>query len=557
MRIRIFLTGIVLFFSHPFISEAQQISEILGRPTSSSVTINTLSGANLEIFREYGTVPGMYNLKTDTLSVLKDVPVETEIKGLSINTRYFYRTRTRTPGSLSFTSGPEHSFQTPRPAGTVFSFALEADPHLDSNSIPEAYSLTLQNILSKNPDFLLDLGDTFMSEKQSPKTQEIVTQRHLLLRSFFDKVCHSIPLFLIQGNHEGEQGWMLTGSENSFPVMVTKTRKLYFPNPFPNSYYSGSTKEEPFVGLRENYYAFEWGDALFVVLDPYWYTPQKADWGWTLGVEQYNWFKKTLTESRAKFKFVFCHTLVGGNTSDARGGAEFAHLFEMGGSNTDGSWGFDTNRPGWKKPIHTLMVENHVTAFFHGHDHFFGKQEKDGVVYQEVPQPSNRSLTNISATEYGYVKGDFLPGRGYLLVIVSPDEVKIDYIKTYLPSEENATQKNGEVAYSYTVKSQTTGMNEDIQLQPVPCLEQNRPNPFPLTTSIHYRVDQTLPVRLRVFDTFGREVADLVSKVQEPGFYTQTFDPVKYSLPNGIYYAHLTSGNISKSIRMVYINNTK
>ena len=34
-------------------------------------------------------------------------------------------------------------------------------------------------------------------------------------------------------------------------------------------------------------------------------------WNWTLGQQQYNWFKQTLQESTAKFKFVFSHQLVG------------------------------------------------------------------------------------------------------------------------------------------------------------------------------------------------------------------------------------------------------
>jgi hypothetical protein len=107
-------------------------------------------------------------------------------------------------------------------------------------------------------------------------------------------VCHSVPLYLILGNHEGEVGWGLDGTANNLAVMASNTRKLYYPNPLPNNFYSGNTEEEPFVGLRENYYAFEWGDALFVVLDPFWYTLKKPDWGWTLGPEQYNWFSKTL-----------------------------------------------------------------------------------------------------------------------------------------------------------------------------------------------------------------------------------------------------------------------
>jgi hypothetical protein len=36
-------------------------------------------------------------------------------------------------------------------------------------------------------------------------------------------------------------------------------------------------------------------------------------------------------------------------------------------------------------PIHQLLLENHVTTVFHGHDHLFAKQELDGIIYQEVP----------------------------------------------------------------------------------------------------------------------------------------------------------------------------
>jgi hypothetical protein len=97
------------------------------------------------------------------------------------------------------------------------------------------------------------------------------------------------------------------------------------------------------------------------------------------------------------------------------------------------------------------MKENNVTVFFHGHDHFYGKQEKDGIIYQEVPQPSNRSITNISASDYGYVDGVLLPGRGYLLVTVSGQNVNVEYIGTFLPGEENASRKNLTVIDSYII----------------------------------------------------------------------------------------------------------
>jgi len=427
-------------------------SEILGRVTNNSVTMSILFDQQTELYCEYGTSTGSYNLHTTTVQATKDTPLEFDFTNLEANKQYFYRTRYRLSGATTaFQTGTEHTFQTQRPVGSSFTFAIEADPHMDTNSDSSAYALTLQNINAVKPDFLIDLGDIFMSEKLTLKTQAEITKRHVMYRPFFNMVCPSVPLFLALGNHEGELGWDPDVSVTGLRAMASNTRKLYFPNPIPNAFYSGNTKSEPNVGLRENYYAWQWGNALFIVLDPYWYTLSKPGWGWSLGADQYNWFKNTLTTSTAKYKFVFCHQIVGGNGNDARGGTEFVDLFEMGGYNLDGTWGFTTNRPGWSKPLHQLMVENKVNAFFHGHDHFYGKQEKDGIIYQEVPQPSNKNITNISATDYGYVNGLLLPGRGYLQVTVTESGVKVDYIKTYLPAEETAAHKNGEVANSYTL----------------------------------------------------------------------------------------------------------
>jgi hypothetical protein len=434
-------------------TDTLEYSVILGRTTGSSITLNTLFIESADVYFEYGSLSGDYKATTSKSEAKKDIPAEFLIENLTSNTKYYYRVRYRLSGSNSaWLASPEYSFQTKRSQGTTFTFAIEADPHLDYNSDTAAYSLTLKNIAAENPDFLIDLGDTFMSEKlPSPILQADITGRHLLLRSFFEKICHSVPLYLVLGNHEGELGWRNDGSASSMPVMVANTRKLYYPNPVPDQFYSGNTRSEPNVGLRQNYYSWECGNALFIVLDPFWYSVSKPGWGYTLGREQYDWFKGVVSKSQARFKFVFCHNLVGGNGNDARGGTEFVNLFEMGGNNTDGTWGFDTNRSGWGKPIHTLMKESNVTAFFHGHDHFYGKQVKDGIIYQEVPQPSNRNITNTSASEYGYVNGEFLPGRGFLLVTVSAQEVKVEYIGTYLPGEENAVRKNATAISTYII----------------------------------------------------------------------------------------------------------
>jgi hypothetical protein len=57
-------------------------------------------------------------------------------------------------------------------------------------------------------------------------------------------------------------------------VWANALRKKYFPNPRPDGFYTGNATPDKTAGLLENYYAWEWSDALFVVLDPFWFTPR-------------------------------------------------------------------------------------------------------------------------------------------------------------------------------------------------------------------------------------------------------------------------------------------
>jgi hypothetical protein len=431
-------------------------TELLGRPADMSIAVNLMADEDLDAYFEFGLQPGSYSGRTATARFTGGNPIEAALSLLFPNTRYYYRLRYKRPGESDFLAGEERSFYTDRATGDAFIFDVEADPHLDGNSSPDLYRRTLQNILADSPDFLIDLGDTFFSEKEPVITWETVVARHLLLRTYFDPTAHSVPLFCAIGNHEGEWGSRLNGTENNLAVWATRARKLYYPNPVPDQFYTGNSSVEPFVGIRQDYYAWEWGQALFVVLDPYWYTtvkPTTDNWTMTLGDQQYMWLKNVLAASGAKFKFVFCHQLVGGNGKDGRGGTEYAPFFEWGGKNSDGSWGFSDRRPGWDKPIHQLMAETGVTIFFHGHDHFFAKQNLDGIVYQLVPQPSHPGEADPRASDYGYIDGIVLGGSGHLRVSVLAKDVIVEFVRARLPEDETTGHPNGEVAFSYSIKS--------------------------------------------------------------------------------------------------------
>jgi len=443
---------------------------VLGRPSDKSVTMSILSDSNIEAYIVYGISSGDYADKTDIVSIQANTPLEVLIGNLQTDSRYYYRIKWRQSGTTPFITGEEHSFHTKRQIGKAFTFTVQADPHYgESNFNAGIYRIALQNALKDTPDFHIDLGDTFMTEKYARNSYEQVLGVALAHRPYFGMIAHSAPLFLVNGNHEGELGWELKDNENNIAFWSVKARHLCYPNPVPGNFYSGSSTPEKNIGIRDGYYAWEWGDALFVVLDPFWYTNPKPgkntdNWGWTLGKSQYQWFKQTLEQSRAKFKFVFIHHLTSGTGTEARGGIEVAKYYEWGGLNSDNTQGFETRRPGWGVPIHQLMIENNVSIVFHGHDHVFVKQELDGIIYQECPQPSNREYEKgaILAKEGGYTHGDVVNGSGHIRITVSDSTVKADYIQAVLPEDENKDRVNGKLAYTYSIAYKNSGFQKNV-----------------------------------------------------------------------------------------------
>lgn len=191
-----------------------------------------------------------------------------------------------------------------------------------------------------------------------------------------------------------------------------------------------------------------------MVLDPFWFTRERGgadNWGMTLGETQYRWLAKTLEASKAPFKFVFLHHLVGGMGRDVRGGVSIAPYMEWGGRNADGTPGFAQHRPGWAAPIHELLVRNGVSIVFHGHDHLFAREELDGIVYQEVPQPSHPNGGTRSAEEYGYT-GEVRGSSGHLRITVQDKLASVEYIRSAVPGVTAEGLVNGNVELGYVVR---------------------------------------------------------------------------------------------------------
>lgn len=524
-------------------TQAQVPNIILGRPTDTSITVSVLSDNLSNYYIEYGTNSGVYPNSTAVVNNMAGIPDEIDLHNLLDNTKYYYRLKYKNTAATTYNNTAEYSFHTQRIKGSEFTFTVEADEHLyDKKGVPGIYRICLENQAKDNPDFMLSLGDIF-GDDHNPTTitsAELDTL-HKYYRPFLGELCHSVPFYVCLGNHEGENDYYYgLNSGSNLCVWGTQARLKYFPNPYPNSFYTGNTDIEPYgIGSPENYFAWTWGDALFVVLDVYRNQndtsakPQK--WDWSLGLPQYTWLKNTLESSNAKFKFVFAHHVRG----QGRGGITNAKLYEWGGyDGANGTnYGFPTQRPGWAKPIHQLFKDNGVNIFFQGHDHVFAHEVLDSVTYQAVPMPSDSTYEiGMLANADAYVS-DTLDGTGHIKVTVNASCVKVDYIRAYLPADTvGGLHQNREVAFSYTIGTCAPASAENNS-------QVNNIHIYPNPTSDKIIVDLPLELNGALVS-----ISDITGKVL---LQTQETHLQVNQLSPGVYLANITKGNIKFTQKII------
>ena len=303
------------------------------------MTLSVLAHEDMEGFVRYGPESAGQTTRTAVSRLNQGSPELFVLGGLLGNTRYAYQFCWRPAGGEQFSNSPVSSFHTARPPGSSFVFTLTADAHLDEHTSPQVYAQTLANIGADKPDFHLDLGNLLMTDKHATRAE--AAPQYVAERYWLGQIGGSAPVLLALGTHDGECAREDDGSPDCLAVWSNLIRTRYFPNPVPDGFYSGNGIARVHRGLPQNYYAWEWGDALFVVLDPFGYSSRQRGgegWGWSLGEVQYRWLAQTLETSRARFKFVFIHNLLCGDAA-ARGGVEVAGFNEWGGRNQDGSEG--------------------------------------------------------------------------------------------------------------------------------------------------------------------------------------------------------------------------
>ncbi len=82
-------------------------------------------------------------------------------------------------------------------------------------------------------------------------------------------------------------------------------------------------------------------------------------------------------------------------------------------------------------------------------------------------------------------------------------------------------------------------------------LEQNYPNPFNPSTTIRFSIPETELVTLKVYNSIGQQVADLVNEELPTGNYTVNWDAENVS--SGMYFYTLKTSSFSDTKKMILL----
>jgi hypothetical protein len=82
-------------------------------------------------------------------------------------------------------------------------------------------------------------------------------------------------------------------------------------------------------------------------------------------------------------------------------------------------------------------------------------------------------------------------------------------------------------------------------------LFQNYPNPFNPVTKIKFSIPRSEVVQINVYDVLGKEIKTLLNEYKQAGTYEIEFDAT--SLPSGVYFYRMISGNYSETKKMILL----
>jgi len=122
------------------------------------------------------------------------------------------------------------------------------------------------------------------------------------------------------------------------------------------------------------------------------------------------------------------------------------------------------------------------------------------------------------------------------------------YVKAYNGTYSSATNIIGTPT---SKKSNISDNNMSIEKEIEFNLFMNYPNPFNPSTNIIYQLPKKGHVVLKIYNTLGKEVAELINETKEEGTYSVTFNGE--NLPSGLYFYKIQIGEFVEVKKMLLL----
>lgn len=153
----------------------------------------------------------------------------------------------------------------------------------------------------------------------------------------------------------------------------------------------------------------------------------------------------------------------------------------------------------------------------------------DNITYQAVPMAADSTYEIGMLANADAYTADTLDGTGHIRVTVTASCVTVDYIRAYLPADTvGGLHQNGEVAFSYTLGTCITGVNEENY--------ETIFNVFPNPANDRLKIQ--LPVNIMNFS------AELINTTGQIVLQTETRDIDISKIASGMYYMRISADNI-------------
>ncbi len=216
------------------------------------------------------------------------------------------------------------------------------------------------------------------------------------------------------------------------------------------------------------------------------------------------------------------------------------------------------------EPTETIDISDAYTTKFYYYNNF----ETAGVATGNISDNAGNPVKNVFLiiqsidNDYSDVDGKYnlvvLNSGEYEVKIKGPDTLKLNWSISldgnYLTSGDSVKVNidlNQIAKLDFKAPVILTEVDEKSHDKFIPnlfILRQNFPNPFNPSTIIEYQIPAGTFVTIKVYDSIGREVATLVNKQQEAGYYQVRFNA--QNIASGIYFCRIVTDNYTAVRKM-------